>query len=97
MLKLVSLLQAYPPFPQVWSVRLRCPVLSASAVGCTRRIAGRYSVKCMSEDHVEEIASAESLRQLVEERLQSREAANAEMPPRSAAGFWAANVIVSNL
>ena len=31
----------------------------------------------MSEDHVEEIASAESLRQLVEERLQSREAANA--------------------
>ena len=31
----------------------------------------------MSEDHVEEIASAESLRQLVEERLQSSEAANA--------------------
>ena len=27
-------------FSQVWSVRLRCPVLSASAVGCTRRIAG---------------------------------------------------------
>ena len=76
-LKLVSLLQAYPPFAQVRSVRLRCPVLSASAVGCTRRIAGRYSVKCMSEDHVEEIASAESLRQLVEERLQSSEAANA--------------------
>ena len=31
----------------------------------------------MSEDHGEEIASAESLRQLVEERLQSSEAANA--------------------
>jgi len=30
----------------------------------------------MSEDHVQEIANAESLRQLVEERLQSSEAAN---------------------
>ena len=45
------------------------------------------SVQCMSEANVEEIASAEDLRQLVEDRLQSSEAANVASIVRVVAKF----------